>query len=94
MARVQDLHAIPAEQRRAAGPTAHGMGGSGVDDQPRGKDYDSRFGSRMKGAGIWSDLLRQRFETSCRKLGLNQTRTALDLGQFRPGLLRGQASLF
>ena len=48
----------------------------------------------MKGTGLWADLVRQRFATTCRRLGLNRERVELDLGQFRPGLLRGQSSLF
>lgn len=48
----------------------------------------------MKGSGLWADLLRQRFAAACRRLGLNREREGLDLTQFRPGLLRGQSSLF
>ena len=59
-----------------------------------GKTYNSDYVSRMKGSGLWADLLRQRFATTCRKLGLNRERVELDLAQFRPGLLQGQASLF
>ena len=59
-----------------------------------GKTYDSDFATRMKGSGLWADLLRQRFANTCRRLGLNREREGLDLGQFRPGLLRGQGSLF
>ena len=59
-----------------------------------GKVYHSDFASRMKGSGLWADLLRQRFSTTCRRLGLNRERVELDLSQFRPGLLRGQSSLF
>ena len=59
-----------------------------------GKTYDSDFATRMKGSGLWADLLRQRFANTCRRLGLNRDREGLDLGQFRPGLLRGQGSLF
>lgn len=59
-----------------------------------GKTYNSDFLSRMKGSGLWADLLRQRFATTCRRLGLNRERVELDLGQFRSGLLQGQASLF
>ena len=36
------------------------------------KVYDSRFGKRMTGEGVWADLFRQRFERACRALGLNQ----------------------
>ncbi len=59
-----------------------------------GKTYNSDFATRMKGTGLWADLVRQRFATTCRRLGLNRERVELDLGQFRPGLLRGQSSLF
>lgn len=59
-----------------------------------GKTYNSDFISRMKGSGLWADLLRQRFATTCRRLGLNRERVELDLSQFRPGLLQGQSSLF
>lgn len=59
-----------------------------------GKTYNSDFATRMKGTGLWADLVRQRFATTCRKLGLNRERVELDLAQFRPGLLQGQSSLF
>lgn len=59
-----------------------------------GRVYDSDFASRMKGSGLWADLLRQRFGTACRRLGLNRERVELDVSQFRPGLARGQGSLF
>jgi DNA repair photolyase len=34
-----------------------------------GKDYDSRFGVRMRGTGPYAELLRRRFEIATRKLG-------------------------
>ncbi|MCW5637216.1 MAG: PA0069 family radical SAM protein [Rubrivivax sp.] len=49
-----------------------------------GKDNDARFGTRMKGQGPWAELLRQRFEKACARLGLNRNRHELDLSQFRP----------
>ncbi len=59
-----------------------------------GKDNDARFGSRMTGQGIWSQLLRQRYHKACARLGFNQQRVELDLTQFRrPGEAR-QGSLF
>ena len=73
----------------------------GIDDEARrnGKVYDSDFKTRMKGSGLWADLIKQRFEKTCARLGFNQPRTpmdrvALDVSQFRPGLLAGQADLF
>jgi DNA repair photolyase len=59
-----------------------------------GKDYDSEWGQRMKGSGLWADLIKQRFEKTCARLGLNRQRVELDVGQFEPGRLRGQGSLF
>lgn len=35
-----------------------------------GRDYDSRFGWRMRGQGPWAELLRRRFEAACRRHGL------------------------
>ena len=65
-----------------------------VHDMRGGKDYDARFGTRMRGEGAWAELLRQRFQLACRRLGLDRQREPLDLAQFRPAALRGQAGLF
>jgi DNA repair photolyase len=35
-----------------------------------GKDYDSRFGHRMRGVGVFADLLSQRFALICKKTGM------------------------
>ena len=59
-----------------------------------GKDYDSDFASRMKGSGLWADLIKQRFEKTCRRLGFNRTRVELDLSRFQPPGGSGQACLF
>ncbi|WP_184863549.1 PA0069 family radical SAM protein [Acidovorax soli] len=59
-----------------------------------GKVYGSDFATRMKGSGLWADLLRQRFAASCRKLGLNRQRTELDLTQYRAAYARNQGCLF
>ena len=65
-----------------------------VRDMRGGKDYDSEWSQRMKGSGLWADLIKQRFEKMCHRLGFNRERVALDVNQFEPGLLRGQGSLF
>jgi DNA repair photolyase len=51
-----------------------------------GKDYDARFGVRMKGTGPYAELLRARFELAARKLGLipSGDRHDLDTSLFRP----------
>jgi DNA repair photolyase len=62
-----------------------------------GRDYDAAFGSRMKGEGVWAQLLSQRFHKACARYGLNRERVELDLTQFRPprpAAQGGQAELF
>ena len=55
-----------------------------IQDMRGGKDYDSDFGSRMTGEGIWADLIRQRFMKATARLGFNRERISLDFSQFRP----------
>ena len=60
-----------------------------------GKDNDSRFGSRMTGQGLWAELLRQRVQKACQRLGLSRRRVELDLTRFRrPPARAGQGQLF
>lgn len=40
-----------------------------------GKAYQSGFGQRMRGEGIFADLLAHRFKLSCHKLGMSGERT-------------------
>ena len=50
-----------------------------------GRDNDPRFGHRMRGQGPWAELLRRRFEASCRRNGLESGRNApLRTDLFRP----------
>lgn len=72
-----------------------------IEDMREGKRNDPRFGTRMRGTGIWADLLRQRFDIAVRKAGLNRQRLQLDTKQFiapalfssstRPDLAHGPA---
>ncbi|CAM3801789.1 Radical SAM core domain-containing protein [Bordetella sputigena] len=55
-----------------------------IEDMREGKRNDPRFGTRMRGTGIWADLLRQRFDMAVRKAGLNRQRLQLDTKQFVP----------
>jgi len=59
-----------------------------------GKDYDADFATRMKGSGLWAELIRQRFEKACARIGFNRERIAMDLSAFRPPGAGGQGSLF
>ena len=55
-----------------------------------GKDYDSAFGTRMRGEGVWADLIRQRFEKAVHRLGLHGKGgrfKQLDCTQFRRPLV-------
>ncbi|GAA0578202.1 PA0069 family radical SAM protein [Halomonas salifodinae] len=53
-----------------------------------GAAYDARFGKRMRGEGVFAELLAQRFAAACRRLGLNQAPALaaqrLDTSAFRP----------
>ncbi len=51
-------------------------------DRLRGKSYDSQSFARMKGSGIWADLVRQRFTQACARLGYGRERVALDWAPF------------
>jgi DNA repair photolyase len=68
--------------------------GIGEEARAAGKAYAASHASRMKGTGLWADLLRQRFTQACARLGLNRERIELDLSQYRPALARGQGVLF
>ena len=62
-----------------------------IRDMRGGRDNDPRFGSRMKGEGQFAELLRKRFELTCKRLGLNAGgRNRLDTTKFRrPGPQQG-----
>jgi DNA repair photolyase len=62
-----------------------------------GKDYDSQFGTRMRGTGPYAELLRTRFDLAKRKLGFAgaEERYELDTSLFRPPVkATPQLSLF
>ncbi|CAM5298196.1 PA0069 family radical SAM protein [Eoetvoesiella caeni] len=66
-----------------------------VKQMRNGKIYDSDFKTRMKGTGVFADLLEQRFKKACAKAGLNQTRQPLDTTLFsRPPEDKPQLTLF
>jgi DNA repair photolyase len=60
-----------------------------------GKDYDSRFGIRMRGTGPYAQLLQKRFEIASRKLGFGgkDERQDLNTQAFRPPGRGGQMTL-
>lgn len=59
-----------------------------------GKDYASEFGSRMRGTGIYSEMIAQRFEVACKKFHLLRDRSMqLDCSGFRVPRLNPQLDL-
>ena len=57
-----------------------------IRDMRGGKDYDAGFGSRMRGEGVWAELIRQRFEKAAARFGLGaraESFRGLDGSRFR-----------
>jgi len=48
-----------------------------------GKAYQSEFGKRMRGEGIFADLLQQRFQLACQRLGMGGERLDLNCQLFK-----------
>jgi DNA repair photolyase len=66
-----------------------------IRDMRGGKDYDSAWGTRMKGAGPYAYLIGRRFEIACEKYGLNLTKAPLSTEHFeKPKKPDAQLSLF
>jgi DNA repair photolyase len=62
-----------------------------------GRDNDPQFGSRMRGEGLFADLISRRFDIACRRLGLNRERAPMDTARFQPPRTeaqRAQLTLF
>ena len=49
-----------------------------------GRDNDPDFGKRMKGQGVWADLIRTRFQRARRQAGFSGERLELRTDLFRP----------
>ncbi len=57
-----------------------------------GELYRAGWGHRMRGTGPFAELLRRRFETACRRLGLSRDRPLLDVDAFSVPPQRGDQS--
>ncbi len=55
-----------------------------IRDMRGGKDYDSNWGARMRGAGPYAWTIGRRFELACERLGINATRSKLSTEHFQP----------
>lgn len=70
-----------------------------VQEMRGGKDYDANFATRMKGSGLFADLLKQRFAVALKRYGLQKVPGTWDVSQFqapcaKPKANAAQASLF
>jgi DNA repair photolyase len=66
-----------------------------VQDTHGGKDYDPAWGKRMRGEGLWSRLIAQRFDKAVARLGLNREMPPLRRDLFAVPFARGdQLGLF
>jgi DNA repair photolyase len=59
-----------------------------IRDMRGGKDYDANFATRMRGEGLWADMIRQRFIKGLKRYGLDKSRRygELDCSLFRKPL--------
>ncbi|NML11674.1 PA0069 family radical SAM protein [Sphingobium sp. AR-3-1] len=55
-----------------------------INDLRGGRDNDPDFGTRMRGQGVWADLLRTRFVKARKRAGLGAERLTLRTDLFRP----------
>ena len=57
-----------------------------VRDMRGGKDYDATFGNRMRGEGVWADLIQQRVDKGIQRYGFHGRHSkfrSLDCTQFK-----------
>ncbi|CUH82006.1 Radical SAM superfamily protein [Tritonibacter multivorans] len=60
-----------------------------------GRDYDPRWGQRMRGEGEYADMIGRRFKLACKRLELNEKTAALRTDLFaRPPQAGDQLALF
>jgi len=55
-----------------------------VRDIRGGRENDPRFKSRMRGEGVFADMIADRFRATCKRLGLNRKPVCLDTKLFTP----------
>ena len=60
-----------------------------------GRENDPEYFTRMRGQGVYADLVRKRFQNACRKFALNNDSIELNTGLFTPPVVEDrQQSLF
>jgi DNA repair photolyase len=60
-----------------------------------GRDYDPRWGHRMRGEGVYADMIARRFRAACRRLSLQEKSPPLRCDTFAiPPQTGDQLALF
>jgi len=60
-----------------------------------GKENSSEFGERMRGTGLFAEMIRKRFRLACKRYGMNLIpRPELDCTRFRAPNLSGQQDMW
>ncbi len=59
-----------------------------------GKEYEADFATRHRGTGNFAELMEQRFQLACRRLGFNRSNGGLETRHFQRPDLAGQMPLF
>jgi DNA repair photolyase len=65
-----------------------------IQDLRGGRDNDPGFGTRMRGQGVWAELIRTRMSIAMKKNGLSNSKWSVRSDLFTPPSLDGQMSLF
>ena len=66
-----------------------------IRDLRSGRENDPDYFTRMRGKGVFADLVQKRFRNACRKFGLNNDRSELNTRLFKPPVSAGgQQSFF
>jgi DNA repair photolyase len=65
-------------------PDRHGHVFKLIRDMRGGKDYDSKWGTRMTGTGPIAWMIGRRFEVACERLGFNAAKASTTTEHFRP----------
>ena len=58
-----------------------------IRDLRSGRENDPEYFTRMRGQGVYADLVRSRFQNACRKFGLNNESEELNTSLFKPPIV-------
>ena len=79
----QEVEGLFREWLEEAAPDRAGRVMNRVQELHGGKTYDAQWGRRMTGQGVWSALIRRRFDAAARRLKLDRPSPRLRCDLFR-----------